>query len=62
MKEREIPLMLDNTIEAFDCCMSQPPKCDHCPIAYARGIYVTDCRIKMQNSVHYWLNRFDDME
>lgn len=60
MEEKDLPLMLDDTIKAFDCCVQMPPLCDDCPLMNDLcGKYVKKGREKLKDSVHYWLSQIE---
>ena len=58
---KELPLMLDDTIQAFECCIKTSPDCDNCPLMNDLCFkYVKNGKLKMINSVLYYLRKVND--
>ena len=63
MKDRELPLMLDDTQRAFDCCTSHPINCERCPLfedyrLCNKPMLVSwDCRKQLIYCIRYWLRQ-----
>lgn len=54
---------LRETQDAFECCVSQPPACDRCPLRefeeMQEGLRCRswECRQQIKDSVMYWLRQ-----
>ena len=54
------PLMLGDALDAFNCCVSTPPDCAHCPLLdkekYSKDKYYlkVECKKQVIDSVRYW--------
>ena len=59
MKDQKLPMGLDDTIKAFNCCTAIPPKCSRCPLRIIcdnlMQIYIG--KQILERSVRYWLNQ-----
>ena len=58
--ERKVTLTLGQARRSFDCCVSIPPDCEHCPLKDFRGArsMVRDwtCRDVVRDQVRRWLD------
>ena len=63
MQDKDLPMMLDDTIQAFECCVQVPPQCDSCPLMNDLcGKYVKNGKRKLKNSILYWLRQVNDLQ
>ena len=62
MKERELPMMLDDTMKAFDCCVNIPPLCGDCPCNDECKDKLWKGKDDIKRSVRYWLSQVDDTD
>lgn len=59
----EMPMMLDDTQKAFDCCVSNPPDCERCPLfenyeLRRKPLMVSwECRKELKFSIRWWLQK-----
>ena len=66
--ERKLPISLDDTQRAFECCISKPPDCERCPLyehyeLSRRPLMVSwECRVKLKYSIGYWLRQVKQEE
>ena len=57
-----LPLMLDDTKDAFESCFKNTPECEKCPATDLCGRYVKKGKIKVKESVLYWLSQVEEKE
>jgi hypothetical protein len=58
--DTELPLMLDDAIQAFDCCTQEPAQCDSCPLMNDLcGKFEKSGKKKMRDSIRYWLSQVE---
>ena len=53
--EQKLPMMLEDTLNAFTCCVCTPPECEKCPLCDDSPDY--GCKDTLKHSVKYWLMR-----